>query len=247
MAASSSRPSSSPSPPADVRSIAPLHLGAGPEDPDARPARAQMLAALFLGLALVAVPLYLRRRPHEDHTINEIAEPGASMSGAQVVVSPGSPPVGPPLAAITLSESRVLECHDPGPKKTSAEQCDHLVQIEQAFSKAVTDAATCVPASTGGGSLVFVADVSFGRKRNPILVTLPRDGRNLRSPHGARGHETSSLKIINACTAAVKHTLLSAIGASLSTAPHAHARYKIAISASYPTPLSPALEASPYP
>ncbi len=264
MAESSPRVSNAPSPPADVKSVAPSRLRAGgSDDPDARPARLQMIAALVIGLALVAVPLYVWRRPIAARAEKDAAELAASAAaaasaapiapGSQTLVSPGNPLVGPPSAAITLSESRILECHDAGPKKTPAEQCDHLAPIEQAFAKAVTEAASCVPTSAGGGSLVFLADVSFGRKRNPVLVTLPRDGRSLGaslagvSSRGRASRDASSAKVVAACAAAVKRTLTSAVGESLATAPHAHTRYKIAITASYPTPPPAAAPASPYP
>lgn len=269
MADSSPRVPSSPSPPADVKSVAPSRLRAGAgDDPDARPARIQMVVALVLGLALVAVPLYLWRRPLGAHAEGDSSGPAASVSatgsaapGDLGAILPGNGPsnisganalVGPTSAAITLSESRVLECHDPGPNKTPAEQCDHLAAIEQAFAKAVTDAAGCVPASAGGGSMVFIADVSFGRKKNPIFVTLPRDGRNLGAANGGvrnarASRDASSAKVVAACTAAVKHALLASVGEPLASAPHAHTRYKIAITASYPTPLPAAAPASPYP
>jgi hypothetical protein len=115
----------------------------------------------------------------------------------------------------------VLECHDPGPGKTPPEQCDHLVDFEKSFAKAIQEAASCVPASAGGGAVPWVADVSFARKRQPIHLTVGKEGRTLK---GAR--------TVAACTAAVRKNLASVTLDQGSK--HEHSRYKIQIVATYP-------------
>jgi hypothetical protein len=179
-----------------------------------RPARLQMIVALVLGLVLVAIPLYLWRRPRAD----AVAVTGAGDGGAP---TPATSAAEPPPAddKPTLSDPKSLACHDPGPKKTAAEQCDHLVEVEKAFAKAIQESADCVPKDAGGGAIVYVADVSF--KRKAVAVATPKDGRTLRSA-----------KVVAACQSAVK-TRLSAV--PLESITHAHARYKIAITATYPS------------
>ena len=205
-----------------------------------RPARLQMIAALVLGLVLVAIPLYLWRRPRSEAVTvtNEVADAstpraaaadsaagsgqgtGAAASGAGGATGARDRPGEPSVA---LSEARVLECHDAGPKRTAPADCDHLASIEKSFAQAIESNAACVPSSADGGTLVYVIDVSFLRKRNPVTLTLPRDGRALRNAH-------ATLAAVAACTSAVKRGV---VALSLDGVPHAHGRYKIAITASY--------------
>lgn len=179
-----------------------------------RPARLQMIVALVLGLVLVAIPLYLWRRPRAE----SIAATGSADSGidpnavaAEATTSPSDE--GKPI----LGEPKSILCQDPGPKKTPPEQCDHLADVEKAFAKAIEDTASCVPRESSGGSIQFVADISF--KRKAVNVATPRDGRTLKNT-----------KVVSACQSAVKSKLQAL---SLDSIQHGHARYKIAITAAY--------------
>lgn len=178
-----------------------------------RPARVQMIVALVLGLVLVAIPLYLWRRPR--------AQPIPIAAGA---VDAGALPsvMGPTPAAaeerLITAEARVLSCHDPGPKKTAPEQCDHVIELEKAFARAIEDSASCVTREGDGGTITYVADVGF--KKRTVTVTLPKDGRTLKNP-----------KVVAACEKAVRSKLSSL---SLDAIKHEHARYRVSITATYP-------------
>jgi hypothetical protein len=180
-----------------------------------RPARLQMIVALILGLVLVAIPLYLWRRPRAE----SIAATGSADSGVDpsaaaaptttTPVDEGKPAIGEPKSVL---------CQDPGPKKTAPEQCDHVVDVEKAFAKAIEEAATCVPKDAGGGTIQFVVDVSF--KRKALNVATPKEGRTMKNA-----------KVVTSCQSAVKSKLQAL---SLDAVQHTHARYKIAITATYP-------------
>lgn len=177
-----------------------------------RPARLQMIVALILGLVLVAIPLYLWRRPRADAVVvTGSADAGASASTAAA-------PTPTVEEKPTASDLRILLCQDPGPKKTAPEQCDHVVDVEKAFAKAIEESASCLPKDAGGGTVVYVADVSF--KRRAVNVATPKEGRTMKN-----------LKAISACQAAVKSRLQAL---PLDPITHAHARYKIAMTATYP-------------
>jgi hypothetical protein len=178
-----------------------------------RPARLQMIVALILGLVLVAIPLYLWRRPRAD----AVAVSGASDGGTEPsTAAPAAPAASEEKPTVT--DVRNLLCQDPGPKKTAPEQCDHVVDVEKAFAKAIEESAGCMPKEAGGGTVIYVAEVSF--KRKVLNVATPKEGRTIKN-----------LKAIGACQAAVKSRLQAL---PLDPITHAHARYKISVTATYP-------------
>jgi hypothetical protein len=185
---------------------------------DDRPARAQLAAALFLGVVLVGSGLYLWRKPHDspDASSNPaLSASTASTDGAAIIVS-AIPDAGS-AAPVKLSDVRVLACQDRGPKKTPADQCDHLESVEQALTHAIEQAATCVPPAEAGSTIEYVADVSFSRHK--VHVAVPRAGRSL-----------DDRKALGACAAAVRGAMQ---GLTLDSVTHGHARYKIAVTATY--------------
>jgi len=180
------------------------------------PARLQMIVALVLGLVLVAIPLYLWRRPRAESVVVASGDGGAAPT-----VSVPAP--APPDEKIVVGDPRTTACHDPGPKKTSADQCDHLVDVEKALVKGIEEGASCAPKDTGGGTITYVADVSF--KKKSVQLTTPRDGRSMKNA-----------KVVAACQSAVRGKVQAV---SLDAVPHQHARYKIEITATYPGPVKP--------
>jgi hypothetical protein len=164
---------------------------------------------------LVAIPLYLWRRPRAE----SISATGSADSGIDPNAAAGEPTTSPAdEGKPTLGEAKSVLCQDPGPKKTPADQCDHLADVEKAFAKAIEDTSSCVPKDSGGGTIQFVADVSF--KRRTVNVSTPKDGRTMKGS-----------KVVSACQSAVKSRLQAL---SLDAIQHAHQRYKIAITAGYP-------------
>jgi hypothetical protein len=179
-----------------------------------------MMAVVLLAIVVVAVPLYLWRRPRS------IAEPALGDGGppdAALVNSPYAPEIDagapPPL---TLGDARVIECRDSGSKKVPREQCDALPLFAKSFADAILAAKDCIPPSAGPGTVTYVADVGFARHRAPVTLALPKDGRSYR---GA--------KVVAGCGAAVR---AGVTGIAIDAIPHAHARYKIALVATYPAP-----------
>jgi hypothetical protein len=191
-----------------------------------RIARVQTIAAVVLGIVLIAIPLYLWRRPRsEAPPVTSDTDAGAHMTASADggAAPPASAAPAPSTPQVTLSDPKVMECHDPGSKRTRPEDCDHLAAVEKALAAAISSAGACVPDSAGGGTLVYVADASFARKRKPIDVFVPRDGRDLRNPR-------ATATAVKECTAAVKKGMA---GVALDGVPHAHQRYKTAITATY--------------
>lgn len=197
--------------------------------------RVQMGVAIGVGLGLVAIPLFfMGRHGASGSGQGPAASSSSSVDSGEVALALGDGPIRtspppPPAAAVPpdagpgaivlLSEPRVLSCHDPGPKKTPPNECDRLPAFEQALTKAIEQSASCVVAGSGGGTIVYVGDVSFARKRKPVVLHLPRDGRTVKGS-----------KTVSACGASVKR-LLSNFNLE---GQHAHTRYKISVVATYP-------------
>ena len=204
-------------PPSDPRPTRARSSGDGFPTPE-RPARGQLVAAAIVGLLLAAGGLYLWRRPHAaDAAGGEAASPSASAlavedaHGAAAMLDAGAP------SPVALSEARVLACHDKGTRKTPADQCDHVATVEQALAQAIAQSATCSASAASGGTIEYVADVSFLRRK--VRISLPRTGRSIRDR-----------KVVGACGAAVREAMDAV---ALDGADHEHARYKISVTATY--------------
>ena len=203
-------------PPSDPRPVRMRSSGDGFPAAD-RPARVQLIVTTLLGLILVASGLYLWRRPR---TAFDAGEAALSSSSALAVEDARAPSAlldagGP--SPVTVSEPRVVACHDKGARKTPAEQCDHVATVEQALAQAIEQSAACGSSSTAGGTIEYVADVSFLRRR--VRVSLPRTGRSV--------HDQ---KVIGACATAVREAMHAV---PLEAADHQHARYQISVTATY--------------
>jgi hypothetical protein len=191
-----------------------------------RPVRVQLVGALLLGLVLVASGLYLWRRPRSPESA--AADSPAESASAPVVSAAGDAGFASLVGTgaggdtgssgpVSLSDARILACQDRGSKKTAPDLCDHLAPIEQALSSAIHQASSCVSGASGGGTIEYVADVSFSRHK--VNVSLPRAGRSVRDR-----------KVLRACSTAVRGALQ---GVALDGMDHQHARYKIAVTATY--------------
>jgi len=220
-------------PPADPRqpSAGPLGSRGGRDEFVAgdRPARAVLVGAVVFGLTLVGIGVYLWRRPHAPADgASESAQGAPSASGADdVLPAPSAVEVQPP-SPLTLSEARVLGCHDKGRGTTPPDECDRLAPIEQALARVIKQAVSCVPDSSSAGTIEYVADVSF--TRHHLRVTLPRAGRSVRDR-----------KVVHACASAVRDGMQSV---ALDGVDHKHARYSISITATYRGAAAPPTSAS---
>jgi hypothetical protein len=200
-------------PPSDPQASA--IRGRGPIMTSERPVRVQLAAALVLGLVFVASGLYLWRRPHGsvDGAASEALAADADVDDAGMtaaVVDAAPPPV-------TISDARVIGCHDRGSKVTAADDCDRLGPVEQALSHAIEQAVACFPSTLDGATIEYVADISFSRHK--VRVSTPRAGR---SEHDR--------KVVSGCGSAVRETMRAL---PLDGITHQHARYEIAVTASY--------------
>jgi hypothetical protein len=195
--------------------------------------RVHVFAAAAAGLVLVGGALYLWRRPAttpvvEVNATNALAAPPqVSSEKGRPAPPPAVPPSGakaasqsasaaPAVGGPSLSEVRLVSCHDKGSKKTAPEDCDRLKPLEDALMKAVRESADCLPDDASNASIEYVADVSFSKKRVRVLV--PSAHRSVKQRTAAR------------CAKSVKKLLADL---PLADVDHQHAQYKLAVTATY--------------
>ncbi len=217
------QPSIPPSEPAAFR-----YLGRGRTD---RSTRVQLTVALVAGLVMVAVPLYLwRRPPPEAETVAQgllpappptakplsplIAPLGLTMGALSAPPASPAPPAGAPRG-VAVTDAKVLRCTKPGTSRVPYERCDRQPFFEEALAKAVRDNAPCAPATAAGGSVNFVLDVDYRNKKARVWA-------------GRSGTMRQKAKDVIGC---VSRALPVPDWAQV---PHQYEKYQIALLATYP-------------
>jgi hypothetical protein len=204
------RPPLSSSPPSQPSPYRYLGRGGGE-----RPVRVQIIIALVAGMILVAVPLYLWRRPRPESI------PSADAAVADAGVGDGAAPVfvvdaGPP--PVTLSPFTTIRCENPGPGKTPPERCDHVTFFEDGLARAIRENTACAPTGKSPVTVSFVYEMDFRTKKTNLFT----------------GKSTSikrdKTKELLRC---VKRAMPTPDWATI---PHQYVRYKINVQATYPTP-----------
>jgi hypothetical protein len=196
--------SSPPSQPSPYR-----YLGRGGGE---RPVKLQIIIALVAGLILVAVPLYLWRRPAPQPIPSaDAAVVDAGAPASTVVAFDAGPPGG-----MTLSPFTTIRCENPGPGKTPPERCDHVTAFEDSLARAVRENASCAPASKTPFTVSFVIESDFRRKKLTLFTG-----------------KSTSLKREKA------KELLRCVKRAMpapdwNTIPHQYVKYKVSVAATYP-------------
>ncbi len=188
-------------------------LGSGGQ----QPVRVQMIIGLVVGLVLVAVPLYLWRRP-EMASAESVEEVGTD-AGATVI--DGAEPYVPLVDAavepkVKLAPFEILKCQDPGSQKTPPSRCDHIEFFEDGLARAIQENASCAPETKTGATVSFVLDFSFRRKTWKVYR-----GQSSTIPE-------ARTKELFRC---VKKSIPTPDWDSI---PHQHSRYVINVKATYP-------------
>jgi hypothetical protein len=143
-----------------------LGVGSGGRD---RPLRAQIVVALVAVCILIAVPLYLLRRPggksaalaSASAALDAGKAPAAAGSSAAVVtpLDGGKPPERLRVAAV-----QHVRCGSTANGGHEGNICDSVPFFEEALSKAVRENPDCAPKANEQGTLNYVLTVDFQRK-----------------------------------------------------------------------------------
>lgn len=198
-------------------------LGVGPSASGSdRPLRAQLVVAVVVLLVLIAVPLYLMRRPTAAHAPASASAP----SSAEALVSA--------LAERALQARRQEERVKLGPlqkvkcapsqaaKGQEGPLCDDLPFFEQALAKAIHENLDCAPRETRAGTINYVMQIDFTGRSVQVFPGASGDWRGPAAQKAAK---------------CVKRTLPAVDWAAIQ---HQYRFYTIAILATYSPPTSAA-------
>jgi hypothetical protein len=174
--------------------------------------RLQIIIALVAGLILVAVPLYLWRRPRPE----SIPSADAATADSALPLDAGPPPDAG-AAGVTLSPFTTLRCENPGPGKTPPERCDHVTFFEDALSRAIRENAACAPPSKEPFTVSFVLEMDFRRKRTNLYAGKSTTIKRTRTKDLVRCLERAMPK------------------PDWGTIPHQYAKYRVNVIATYPS------------
>jgi hypothetical protein len=140
------------------------HLGtsSGP-----RPLRSPVILGLIALLVLVALPVYLLRRPKPTKQAAVEPAPRVEASAPVFVPDAGAPAVLPEPALskrIALADPKIARCTSRGGGRVTSERCDRLPPFEDALARALRDNIACAPPAANPYTVSFVLTLDFDRK-----------------------------------------------------------------------------------
>lgn len=159
--------------------------------------RVRIILALVATLVLVAVPLYLWRRPQPEsiasadaaqaspaspHLLFQDAmRPGGLANALGVPSASPSAPLPNSRGQLEIAPIKTLKCTNPGPGRTPPERCDGIRAFEDALTRAIRDSVACAPETRSGFVASFVLEANFQKKKTQIFfgksTTLPKSRR----------------------------------------------------------------------
>ncbi|HET9960289.1 MAG TPA: hypothetical protein VFQ61_37620 [Polyangiaceae bacterium] len=159
-------------------------LGLGSASGAERPVRAQIVVLVVLALTIVAVPMYLVRRPNATKR----AEPSTSPSASAALVGSARPPEKieaskPKLPErVRLGAAQRVRCGATPKATQEGNLCDGLPVFEDALAKSIVDE-NCVAQVKAAGTINFVLNVDFARR---ALHVFPGASGEFRGPQARR-------------------------------------------------------------
>jgi hypothetical protein len=209
-------------------------LGVGSSSGGDRPLRAQVVVALVCAAMLIAVPLYLWRKPSTKALAPVVSASASAALGPQAVPSSSAAAAtsAAPPPRLTLGAVQKVRCGGTASGANDGTLCDTLGAFEEALKKAIMTHEECAPKAKVKGSINYVLTVDFPHKRVHVFPGASGEWRGKQARHAA-----------------------SCIGSAIKVAdwniPHQFHVYAIALLATYAGPpggepaLGPAASAAP--
>jgi hypothetical protein len=158
-------------------------LGVGGGGGGDRPVRAQIVVALVVVLTLVAVPLYLMRKP----SVSPKAVPDAGAESAPAPLVSSRPvetaDAGKPPERLKLGAPQRVRCGASSRGRQEGSLCDQLAVMEDVLAKAIRDSEPCAPKVKQAGSINYVLTVDFDQRK---LHVFPGASGDFRGPQARR-------------------------------------------------------------
>jgi hypothetical protein len=144
-------------------------LGVGAGSNRERPLRAQIVVALVAVCILIAVPLYLLRRPGGKSAAIASASALLDAGKAPLAVTDAGAAVTPldagkPAERLHVAAVQHVRCGASAGGGHEGNVCDSVPFFEDALSKAVRENPDCSPKANEQGTLNYVLTVDFQRK-----------------------------------------------------------------------------------
>jgi hypothetical protein len=201
----------------------------GPGGGGDKPLRAQLVVAGVVGVILIAVPLYLVRRP--SGTPAPAPESSASAAGVRTPSAPVPVDAGPPVAAkpaerVKLGAAQRVKCGaSPTNARSEGGLCDALPAVERALASAIKASVDCAPKRKEEGTINYVVSLDFTKKSFHVF---PGASGSWRGPQARRAADC-----VNRAFPAPDWGAI----------PHQYRYYWIATLATYPLPSTLAVPA----
>ena len=134
-----------------------------------RPLRAQIIVALVAVCILIAVPLYLLRRPGGKSAALASASAGLDAGAAPSAPSAAGAAISPldagkPPERLRVAPVQHVRCGASAGGGHEGNVCDSVPFFEEALSRAVRDNPDCAPKAGEQGTVNYVLTVDFQRK-----------------------------------------------------------------------------------
>jgi hypothetical protein len=174
--------------------------------------RAQIIVALVVVLILIAVPLYLWRRPNGDdsESVSSATPPAASASAPTSVTDPAH-------ERVKLAPAQRVRCSaSPTTSGQEGQLCDSLPFFEDALAKAIRENVGCAPRADADGTINYVLTVDFDNRR---LHVYPGRSGTWKGPQARRAATCIKKQLATPDWPSIKHQ---------------YRYYMIAILATYP-------------
>jgi hypothetical protein len=186
-----------------------------------RPLRAQLVVAGVACVILVAVPLYLLRRP--SGSSGPSSEASASASAAKPPSAPVPVDAGimaqKPVERVRLGPAQRVKCGSSAAQaRVEGGLCDSLPAFEQALKTAIVSAVDCAPKEKAEGTINYVMSVDF---TSHAINVFPGASGSWRGPQAKR----SAQCVMRALAVP-----------DWGSTPHQYRYYWLAVSATYPSP-----------
>lgn len=195
-------------------------LGVGSSSSSDRPLRAQLVVAGVICVILIAVPLYLLRRP--SATPPQAPTPVLSASAghappAPIAVDAGAVAPSKPVEKVRLAAAQRVKC---GASSVNARVegglCDSLPSVEKGLGDAIRGAVDCAPKRKEEGTINYVVSVDFNQRRFHVF---PGASGSWKGPQARKAADCVNRAFPNPDWGAT---------------PHQYRFYQVAILATYP-------------